>query len=166
LCASKLPDAQAAYESANTLQTAMLAGVNFMLHTAGWLEGGLSMGYEKFILDADQAAMIEVFLSGVDDSENGQAMAALRDVGPGNHFLGCDHTQANFETAFYRSSTADNNSFEQWESEGALDAAKRANKMWKSTLAEYESPPIDPGINEALKDFIKRRKSEMPDVNY
>ena len=166
LCASKLPDAQAAYESANTLQTAMMAGVNFMLHTAGWLEGGLSMGYEKFILDADQAAMIEVFLSGVDDSENGQAMTALRDVGPGNHFLGCDHTQANFETAFYRSSTADNNSFEQWESEGALDAAKRANKMWKSTLAEYESPPIDPGINEALKDFIKRRKSEMPDVNY
>ncbi len=166
LCASKLPDAQAAFESANTLQTAMLAGVNFMLHTAGWLEGGLSMGYEKFILDADQAAMIEVFLSGVDDSENGQAMSALRDVGPGNHFLGCDHTQANFETAFYRSSTADNNSFEQWESEGALDAAKRANQMWKSTLAEYEPPLIDPGIDEALNDFIKRRKSEMPDVNY
>ena len=124
------------------------------------------MGYEKFILDAVQAAMIEVFLSGDDDSENGQAMSALRDVGPGNHFLGCDHTQANFETAFYRSNTADNNSFEQWESEGALDAAKRANQMWKSTLAEYESPPSDPGIDEALKDFIKRRKSEMPDVNY
>ncbi len=166
LCASKLPDAQAAFESANTLQTGMLAGVNFMLHTAGWLEGGLSMGYEKFILDADQAAMIEVFLSGVDDSENGQAMDALRDVGPGNHFLGCDHTQANFETAFYRSTTADNNSFEQWESEGALDAAKRANQMWKSTLAAYEPPPIDPGIDEALKDFMRRRKSEMPDVNY
>jgi len=166
LCASKLPDAQAAFESANTLQTGMLAGVNFMLHTAGWLEGGLSMGYEKFILDADQAAMIEVFLSGVDDSENGQAMDAIREVGPGNHFLGCDHTQSNFETAFYRSTTADNNSFEQWESEGALDAAKRANQIWKTTLAEYESPPIDPGINEALKDFIKRRKSEMPDVNY
>ena len=166
LCASKLPDAQAAFESANTLQTGMLAGVNFMLHTAGWLEGGLSMGYEKFVLDADQAAMIEVFLSGVDDSENGQAMDALRDVGPGNHFLGCDHTQANFETAFYRSTTADNNSFEQWESEGALDAAKRANQMWKSTLAAYEPPPIDPGIDEALKDFMRRRKSEMPDVNY
>ena len=166
LCASKLPDAQAAFESANTLQTAMLAGVNFMLHTAGWLEGGLSMGYEKFVLDADQAAMIEVFLAGVDDSENGQAMAALREVGPGNHFLGCDHTQSNFETAFYRSSTADNNSFDHWDSEGALDAAKRANQMWKSTLAEYESPPIDPGIDEALKDFVKRRKSEMPDVNY
>ena len=166
LCASKLPDAQAAYESANTLQTAMFAGVNFMLHTAGWLEGGLSMGYEKFILDADQAAMIEVFLSGVDDSENGQAMDAIREVGPGNHFLGCDHTQSNFETAFYRSTTADNNSFEQWESEGALDAAKRANQIWKTTLAEYEPPPIDPGIDEALKDFVKKRKSEMPDVNY
>jgi len=127
LCGSKLPDAQAAYEAANTLQSAMLAGVNFMLHTAGWLEGGLAMGYEKFILDADQAGMIEVFLSGVDASENGQAMDALATVGPGNHFLGCEHTQANFETAFYRSTTADNNSFEQLQSEGALDAAQRAN---------------------------------------
>jgi len=89
LCASKIPDAQAAYESANTLQTAMLAGVHFMLHTSGWLEGGLTMGYEKFILDTDQAGMVQVFLSGIDDSENGQAMAALREVGPGNHFLGC-----------------------------------------------------------------------------
>ena len=89
LCSSKIPDAQAAYEAANTLQHAMLAGVNFMLHTAGWLEGGLVMSYEKFILDADQAAMINVFLSGIDTSENGQAMAAIHEVGPGNHFLGC-----------------------------------------------------------------------------
>ena len=165
LCGSKLPDAQAAYEAANTLQSAMLAGVNFMLHTAGWLEGGLAMGYEKFILDADQAGMIEVFLSGVDASENGQAMDALATVGPGNHFLGCEHTQANFETAFYRSTAADNNSFEQWQSEGALDAAQRANSTWKKMLAEYEAPPIDEGMDEALREFVMTKKNAVPDSN-
>ena len=165
LCASKIPDAQAAYESANTLQSAMLAGVHFMLHTAGWLEGGLAMGYEKFILDADQAGMIEVFLSGVNDSVNGQAMDALAEVGPGNHFLGCAHTQANFETAFYQSTTADNNSFEQWQVEGSLDAAQRANRTWKKMLADYELPPIDEGIDEALREFITQKKAAVPDSN-
>ena len=166
LCASKIPDAQAAYESANTLQTAMLAGVNFMLHTAGWLEGGLAMGYEKFIMDADQAGMIQRFLQGVDLSENGQALDAIREVGPGSHFLGCAHTQANFQTAFYRSGIADNNSFEQWESEGSLDAAQRANKIWKRMLDEYEAPPLDPAIDEALLAYLEQRKSSMPDANY
>ena len=166
LCASKIPDAQAAYESANTLQTAALAGVNFMLHAAGWLEGGLAMGYEKFILDADQANMIAVLLKGVDMSENGQAMDALREVGPGSHFLGAAHTQANFKTAFYRSGVADNNSFEQWEQEGSLDAAHRANGIWKRMLREYEAPPLDPAIDEALLEFIRRRKSEFEDRDY
>ena len=166
LCASKIPDAQAAYESANTLQTAALAGVNFMLHTAGWLEGGLSMGYEKFILDADQANMIAVLLKGVDMSENGQAMDALREVGPGSHFLGAAHTQANFQTAFYRSGVADNNSFEQWQQEGSLDAAQRANGIWKRMLQEYEAPPLDPAIDEALVEFIQRRKSQFEDRDY
>ena len=166
LCASKIPDAQAAYESANTLQTAMLAGVNFMLHTAGWLEGGLAMGYEKFIMDADQAGMIQRFLQGVDLSENGQAMDAIREVGPGSHFLGCAHTQANFETAFYRSDIADNNSFEQWQSDGSLDAAQRANAIWKQMLNDYEAPPIDPATDEALLEYIAQRKSSMPDASY
>jgi trimethylamine--corrinoid protein Co-methyltransferase len=166
LCASKIPDAQAAYESANTLQTAMLAGVHFMLHTSGWLEGGLTMGYEKFILDTDQAGMLQVFLSGIDDSENGQAMAALREVGPGNHFLGCDHTQNNFETAFYRSNVADNNSFEQWRDEGEADATQRANRIWKKMLESYEAPPIDSAIDEALLEFIRTRKTSMPDAAY
>ncbi len=166
LNASKLPDAQAAYEAANTLQTALLAGVNFMLHTAGWLEGGLVMSYEKFILDADQAGMMQVFAGGVDFSENGQALDALREVGPGQHFLGCEHTQRNFETAFYRSAVADNNSFEQWESEGALDASARASKLCKTMLADYQAPPIDPAIDEALLDYMARRKSEFADANY
>ena len=120
---SKIPDAQAAYESANTLLPTCLAGVNFVLHTAGWLEGGLAMGYEKFVMDVDQAGMMHTLCAGVDLSENGQAMDAIREVGPGKHFLGCAHTQANFETAFYRSSIADNNSVEQWEAEGSQDTA-------------------------------------------
>src|SRR5450755_152133 len=125
LCASKVPDAQAAYESAATLQPTVLAGVNFVLHVAGWLEGGLAMGYEKFVMDADQALMMHTLLAGVDLSENGQTLDAVREVGPGKHFLGCAHTQANFETAFYRSPLADNNSYEQWEAEGAKDMAQR-----------------------------------------
>ena len=166
LTSAKIPDAQAAYEAANTLQHAMLAGVNFMLNTSGWLEGGLSMGYEKFIMDIDQAGMIHDFLNGVDLSENGQAMAAIREVGPGQHFLGCDHTRANFETAFFRSSVADNNSFEQWEADGSLDTAQRANQIWKKMLNDYDMPPIDPAVDEALLAFIRQRKESFPDANY
>jgi trimethylamine---corrinoid protein Co-methyltransferase len=164
LTASKIPDAQAAYESAATLHPTILGGVNFVLHTAGWLEGGLTMGYEKFVLDNDVAGMLGVFAKGVDMSENGQAMDALAGATPGVHFLGNPHTLANFETAFYRSETADNNSFEQWLEDGSLDAAQRANKIWKKRLAEYEAPAIDPAIDEALLDFIARRKASMPDA--
>ena len=166
LCGSKLPDAQAAYEAANTLQTAGLAGVNFMLHTAGWLEGGLAMGYEKFIMDCDQASMLAVLLNGVDVSENGQAMSAFEEVGPGKHFLGSEHTLANFETAFYRSTVADNNSYEQWSAEGSLDAAQRANTLWKQMLAEYQAPELDPAIDEALQAFMTEQKASFTDRDY
>ncbi len=165
LCSAKISDAQAAYESANTLQTAMLAGVNFMLHTAGWLEGGLVMGYEKFILDADQAGMIQKFLAGVDLSENGQALEAFREVGPGQHFLGCAHTQANFEKAFYQSNVSDNNSYEQWKEEGSEDATKRANKIWKNMLHQYQAPALDEAKDEALQAYIAKRKASFPDSN-
>ncbi len=164
LCGSKIPDAQAASESANTLLPTCLGGVNFVLHTAGWLEGGLAMGYEKFILDVDQAGMMHTLLAGVDLSENGQAVDAIREVGPGKHFLGCTHTQANFETAFYRSPITDNNSYEQWLAEGSLDIAQRANTRWKRMLAEYQAPPLDVAIEEALDDYIARRKASMPDA--
>ncbi len=166
LCAAKIPDAQAAYEAANTLQTGALAGANFMLHAAGWLEGGLCMGYEKFILDADQANMLAALLRGIDLSENSQALDALREVGPGSHFLGAAHTLANFETAFYRSEVADNNSFEQWQQEGSLDAAQRASGICERMLREYQAPPLDPAIDEALLAFIARRKSEFEDRDY
>jgi trimethylamine--corrinoid protein Co-methyltransferase len=165
LCASKIADAQAAFESANTMIPTVLAGVNFVLHTAGWLEGGLAMGYEKFMMDVDQAGMMHTLLEGVDLSDNGQALDAIREVGPGKHFLGCAHTQANFQTAFYRSPLADNNSYEQWEAEGASDMDKRANAQWKKMLAEYEMPPMDPAVDEALLDYMKSRKDSFPDSN-
>jgi trimethylamine--corrinoid protein Co-methyltransferase len=164
LCASKVADAQAAYESANTLNTTLLAGTNFVLHAAGWLEGGLSSGYEKFVMDCDQLAMQQRFAEGVDLSENGQGLAAIREVGPGSHYLGCKHTQDNFEIAFYRSFIADNNSYEQWLAEGEKTAEQRANSTWKKWLAEYEAPPLDQGTDEALKDFVAKKKASMPDA--
>ena len=164
LCAGKIPDAQSAYESAQTLLPTVLAGANFVLHAAGWLEGGLVSSYEKFIMDADQLGMMQVMCEGFDLSENGQAMDAIREVGPGSHFLGCAHTQANFETAFYRSPIADNNSFEQWEAEGAKDLTQRANVRCRKLLAEYQAPPLDAAIDEALQDYIRRIKDSMPDA--
>lgn len=166
LCGSKVPDAQAAYESAATMQAAAMAGVNFMLHTAGWLEGGLVMGYEKFVLDADQASMLPALLGGVDLSDNGLALDALREVGPGKHFLECAHTQSNFQQAFWRSTIADNNSFEQWESEGSKDAVARANQRWQDMLADYEAPPLDPAIDESLMEYINTTKASVPDASH
>lgn len=166
LCGSKVPDAQAAYESAQTIMPTMNAGVNFVLHAAGWLEGGLASSYEKLIMDADQLGMMQVYANGLDISENGQAMDAVREVGPGQHFLGCGHTQNNFMSAFYRSNIADNNSFEQWQSEGSRDAAMRANILWKKMLDEYQLPELDPARDEELLAFIARRKSGFADMNY
>jgi trimethylamine--corrinoid protein Co-methyltransferase len=166
LCGSKISDAQAAYESANTILPSITAGVNFVLHAAGWLEGGLSSGYEKLIMDADQLGMMQVFAKGPDLSENGQALSAIREVGPGQHFLGCNHTQENFKSAFYRSNIADNNSFEQWEMDGSMDATMRANKIWKQMLNDYQAPELDPAIDEALLAFIKQRKDSFKDSNY
>ncbi|MBI4883105.1 MAG: trimethylamine methyltransferase family protein [Actinobacteria bacterium] len=163
LTSSKLPDAQAAYESANTLQPTVLGGVNFVLHAAGWLEGGLAIGYEKFVLDCDQLGMMTTFVRGLDASDNGVALDALLTNPPGNHFLGTAHTLANFENAFYRSDTSDNSSFEQWTEDGGLDAAQRANALWKRRLSEYEPPPLDTAIDEELLAFIAGRKAELPD---
>jgi trimethylamine--corrinoid protein Co-methyltransferase len=155
LTASKVADAQAAYESANTMQPTILGGVNFVLHAAGWLEGGLTMGYEKFMLDVDQ---------GLDITENGQALDAILTNAPGQHFLGHPHTLANFETAFYRSPLADNASYEQWEAEGAKDASVRANAAWKHTLEQYEPPPFDEAVDEELREWIERKKASFPDA--
>jgi trimethylamine---corrinoid protein Co-methyltransferase len=163
LCSSKAADAQAAYESANTLLPSLLAGVNLVTHAAGWLEGGLVASYEKFVMDADQCAMMQMLSQGMDLSERGQALDAIREVGPGSHFLGCAHTLANFESAFYQSTIADYSSYEQWSLEGGLTAAQRANRVWKRMLADYQDPGIDPAQDEAMRDFIARRKAVLTD---
>ncbi len=161
--ASKVPDYQAAYESAISFMATMQAGVNFNLHTAGWLEGGLTMGFEKYILDEDQASMAGAYLAGVDLSDNGLALQAMLDGGPGQHFLGSPHTLANFETAFWRSELANNDSFEQWELDGGLDAAQRANVAWKRRLEAYEEPSLDQGVHEELRAWIDQRRASFPD---
>jgi len=163
LCGAKLPDAQAAYETANTLNAALLGGVNFMLHACGWLEGGLVSSFEKFVLDADQLGVLHAVAAGVDISENGQAMGAIREVGPGGHFLGCEHTQANFKDAFWRTNVLDYKPFEQWEDEGSKDAMQLANARVKQMLNDYQQPPIDPAIDEALVEYIAKKKASMPD---
>jgi trimethylamine--corrinoid protein Co-methyltransferase len=163
LTASKLPDAQAAYESAATFLPTVTAGTNFVLHTAGWLEGGLVMGYEKFIHDADMAGMAAALVAGVDLSENGQAMEAILTTGPGQHYLGTDHTLANFETAFWRSATAEGNSFEQWDAEGAKDTQARAHERWRQMLSDYEAPPLDDEMDHRLTTWIRGRKDSFPD---
>ena len=164
LCGSKVPDAQAAHESSSTLNTTVLAGTNFVLHSAGWLEGGLVASYEKFMIDCDQLGMQQRFAEGVDLSEAGQALDAIREVGPGSHYLGCAHTQANFQSAFYRSALADNNSYEQWLAEGEKRIEERARVQCQSWLDSYVAPDLDPAIDGALHEFITKKKDSMPDA--
>ncbi len=163
-CGSKLPDAQAGYETANSLNVALLAGVNFMLHSCGWLEGGLVSSYEKFVMDADQLGILHHVARGIDISENGQAMDALREVGPGGHYLGCAHTQANFKDAFWRSEVLDYKPYETWEDDGAMDTQALAAIRVKRLLDNYQPPPLDPAIHEALTDYVARKKASVPDA--
>ena len=164
LCGSKLPDAQAANESQATLQSTLLAGTNFVLHAAGWLEGGLVASFAKFMIDADQLGMLQRFAEGVSTEPDGMATDAFSQVEPGQHFLGCDHTRSNFETAFYRSDLTDNNSFEQWQSEGGLRIEDRATERARSWLDNYQPPAIDPDIEAKLRKFVEDKKASMPDA--
>ncbi|HFC05649.1 MAG TPA: trimethylamine methyltransferase [Rhizobiales bacterium] len=167
LCGSKLPDAQAAHESSNTIWPTLLAGVNFALHSAGWLEGGLVSSYEKFIIDCDQLGIMQQMAAGIDLSDNGLALDTIQEIGnlppeESRHHLGTAHTQANFESAFYRSNVADNNSYEQWSAEGEKDTAIRANEILRKQLASYHAPELDPAIDESLNAFMIKRREELP----
>ena len=163
-CGSKLPDAQAAYESANSLNMGLLSGVNFMLHACGWLEGGLVASFEKFVMDADQLGALHQFAKGVDMSENGQAMDAIAEVGPGGHYLGCAHTQANFKTAFWRSDLFDYKPFETWDEEGARDTQTLAGIRVQKLLDTYRQPQLDPQIEARLRAYVAEKKASMPDA--
>ena len=163
-CGSKLPDAQAAYESANSLNMGLLSGVNFMLHACGWLEGGLVSSYEKFVMDADQLGTLHHLAKGILMDENGQGMDAIREVGPGGHYLGCEHTQANFKTAFWRTDLLDYKPFETWAEEGSRDTMQLANERVKKMLSDYVQPELDVAKAEALEAFVAQRKASEPDA--
>lgn len=164
LCGSKLPDAQAAYEAANTLNAALLGGVNFMLHACGWLEGGLVSSFEKFVLDADQLGALHKMAAGVGADENAQALDALREIGPGGHFLGCAHTQANYKTAFWKSEVFDYKPFETWDEEGARDTQALASARVENLLNRYQPPPLEAATKEALNAYVAARKASMADA--
>ncbi len=161
---SKLPDAQAMQESVTSLYTALLCGANFVLHAAGWLEAALTIGYEKLMLDADYLGAAHTLLGGLALDTNALALDAFKEVGPGNHFFGCAHTLSNYETAFHECELADTDSFENWSDAGRKDSIMRANTKWKETLRNYEPPPFDVAIDEALKEFMAKKKASMPDI--
>ena len=163
---SKLPDAQAMTEGTMSMLAAIHCGANFILHSAGFLDGLLSMSYEKFMLDADLCGALHKYLDGVVIDDDQLAVEAFAEVGPGNHFFGCAHTMKHYETAFWDSDLADNEPFEKWEAAGSEDAAVRANRLWKRRLAEFEAPAMDAGVREGLEDFVARKKAGMADAWY
>jgi len=159
-CAANTVDAQAAYESVFSLWGAIQGGGNFVKHSAGWIEGGLTCSYEKTILDIDLLQMIAEFLTPLDLSEDGLGVEAIRAVGPGGHFFGTPHTQARYKTAFYQPILSDWRNFETWQLAGSPTAIEKANRVWKERLASYEAPAIDPAIKEEIDAFVIRRVAE------
>jgi trimethylamine--corrinoid protein Co-methyltransferase len=162
---SKAPDAQAAWETQWTLWPAVLAHTNFVFHAVGWLEGGLTVSYEKIIIDAEALGMFQHFLAGFDINADTLALEAIAEVGPGGHHFGTAHTQARYSTEFYETFLADRLGYETWAAAGGWDAAKRANAIWKDALAQYEPPPLDPAMDEAVADFVARRERELAGKN-
>ena len=166
LTASKIEDAQAAYESADSMHSTALAGSNFTLHAAGWLEGGLATGFEKLIMDADRLGSYQKVMAGLDLSEDQFARDAYMETEPGGHFLGSAHTMRHYQNAFYSAELSDSENVESWEDNGSQDMRTRAYHRWNDMLANYEAPPMDESTKEALTDYVTRRKEELPDAWY
>ena len=160
---SKVADAQAMREATSFMNSSVLCGSNFLIHSAGGMEGGLATGYEKFMMDIDNLGFLQRFVQGIDVNEAECGLEAFREIGPGEHYFSSAHTMDRYRTAFYTAATTDSQSFEQWQEAGKLDAAERAHALWKKQLANYEAPALDPAIDEALQAFIERRKREIPD---
>jgi trimethylamine--corrinoid protein Co-methyltransferase len=158
--ASNAPDAQAAYESGMSLWGCLMGGAHLILHAAGWLGGGLTASFEKLIIDAEMLQMMAAYFTPPEVNADTLALDAIREVGPAGHYFGSAHTLARYERAFYAPLLSNWDNYETWLEHGAVDATRRANTIWKRMLADYEQPPIDPSIDEALKDYIARRKAE------
>jgi trimethylamine--corrinoid protein Co-methyltransferase len=163
LTASQTADAQGAYEALMTLLPTFLAGTNFVMHSAGWLEGGLVSSYEKFIVDIELLRMLRHEFTPLEIDEASLAFGAHEEVGAGGHFLGAAHTLERFRDCFYRPLLSSTENFERWSRNGGKDAAERAGEIWRRTLDEYEEPPIDEGVRTQLQEFVVRRRAELGD---
>jgi len=166
LTSSKIEDAQSAYESADSMHSTVMAGSHYTLHAAGWLEGGLAVGFEKLIMDADRLGSYQKIMKGLDMSEDQFARDAYEQVEPGGHFLGSDHTLRHYQTAFYDAELSDSDNVESWEEKGSTDMRQRAFTKWNKMLDNYVAPPIDPGTKEALDAYVAKRKQALPDAWY
>jgi len=166
LTASKIEDAQAAYESADSMHSTCLAGSHFTLHAAGWLEGGLCTGFEKLIMDADRLGSYQKLMAGLDISDDQFARDAYQETEPGGHFLSSAHTMRHYQNAFYDARLSDSENVESWEEKGEQDMRQRAYDQWNTMLDSYQPPPLDIAVKEELQDYVKRRKSELPDAWY
>jgi trimethylamine--corrinoid protein Co-methyltransferase len=163
---SKLPDAQAMQQGLMSMLSAVQCGANYILHSAGFLDGLLSMSYEKFVMDTDVCAALHAYLKGIEVTDDTLGFDALAELGPGQHLFSTAHTLRHYKTAYWDSALDDNQPWETWDEQGGLDMATRANTRWKKLLTDYEAPPLDAATDAALQDFIARRKASMPDAWY
>src|SRR5919206_1641001 len=164
LNASQTTDAQSGYESLMTMLPTFLAGANFVMHAAGWLEGGLVSCYEKFVMDVELLRMLEVEFTPLEVTEESLAFDAHQEVGSGGHFLGAAHTLKHFRDCFYRPLLSSTENFDRWKRNGGADAAERAGRIWRESLEAYEQPPIDDGVREQLREYVARRREELGDA--
>ena len=162
---AKVFDAQSGYESAMTMMAVLMSGANYIWHSAGWNEAGMHCSIAKFVVDAEVCEMGYRMAQGVQWDDFDEAMSAVRDVGPGGHYLGHPHTQANFQQAFFIPRLFDNNSIEQWKADGAKDIKQRALEYARRLLGEYQEPTLDRAKDEELRDYIARRSREIPAVD-
>src|SRR3954462_4869480 len=163
LTSSQVPDAQAGYEALMTMLPTFLAGANFVMHSAGWLEGGLVAGFEKFIVDIELLRMMQVEFTPLEVDEDSMAFGAHEEVGPGGHFLGAMHTMERFRTCFYRPLLSSSENYERWMRNGGLDTAARATKIYQQKLEEYVAPPLDDAVRDELQEYVARRRTELGD---
>lgn len=162
---AKLPDAQAMYETLWTLWPAVQAHTNLLAHAVGWLDGGLTVSYEKFIIDMEQLAMFCHFLQGLTIDENSLALDMIAEVGPGGHHFGTSHTQSRYSTEFYQSTLSDRMGYDGWLQAGGQTVVQKAHGIWREMLAQYEAPWLDPSIQQTLHEFVIQRESELAGKN-
>jgi trimethylamine--corrinoid protein Co-methyltransferase len=165
LTSSNITDVQAAVESAWTLWPAVLAHTNLIIHSAGWIESGLTISFEKFIIDVENLAMMHQFLQGIEVDDSTLALDSIAEIGPGGHHFGTSHTQARFETAFYNPFLAERRNYGAWQESGSFDMVQRAHKVWQQLLEQYQAPPLEISIREALEAYVDRRERDLAGVN-